>query len=57
MCELLLVQFRNMYYVNFIFIDDIPEYAEAAKSIGWDAIRFENYNQLVEELKKKNIRF
>jgi putative hydrolase of the HAD superfamily len=40
-----------------LFIDDIPEYAGAAKAIGWDSIRFENYKQLTEELIKRNIRF
>jgi putative hydrolase of the HAD superfamily len=34
-----------------IFIDDIFEYAEAAKNLGWDAIQFKSYNQLVNELK------
>jgi putative hydrolase of the HAD superfamily len=38
-----------------IFIDDIFEYAEGAKAMGWDAIQFKNYDQLVEELKKRNI--
>jgi len=38
-----------------IFIDDIFEYAEGAKKMGWDAIQFINYEQLVEELKKREI--
>jgi glucose-1-phosphatase len=38
-----------------IFIDDIFEYAEAAKKLGWDAIQFKNYNQLVTELKLRKI--
>ena len=38
-----------------IFIDDIKEYADAAKLIGWDGIHFLNYNQLVDELRKRNI--
>lgn len=49
--------FTNRPSSEHLFIDDIPEYAEAARSLGWDAIRFENYNQLVEELKIKNIQF
>lgn len=38
-----------------IFIDDIAEYAEAARKQGWDAIQFKNYNQLVNELKERKI--
>ncbi len=38
-----------------IFIDDIFEYAEAAKKLGWDAIQFINYNQLVNELNVRGI--
>jgi putative hydrolase of the HAD superfamily len=38
-----------------IFIDDIFEYAEGAKKLGWDAIQFKNYNQLVNELKSRRI--
>jgi len=38
-----------------IFIDDIFEYTEAAKSLGWDAIQFKSYSQLVNELKVREI--
>lgn len=38
-----------------IFIDDIAEYAEAAKKMGWDAIQFINPQQLIRELKQRNI--
>ena len=38
-----------------LFIDDILEYAEAAKKLGWDAIQYLNYNQLVEEFKKREV--
>ncbi len=38
-----------------IFIDDIYEYAEAAKKLGWDAIQFKSYNQLVDGLKARDI--
>jgi len=38
-----------------IFIDDVSEYAEAAKKIGWDGIQFTGYHTLVEELKIRNI--
>jgi HAD superfamily hydrolase (TIGR01509 family) len=38
-----------------LFIDDIFDYSEAAKKLGWDAIHYKNNNQLVEELKKRNV--
>lgn len=38
-----------------IFIDDIAEYGEAAKKLGWDAIQFKNYDQLLAELKERGI--
>ncbi len=38
-----------------IFIDDIKEYAEAARNLGWDGIQFLGYENLTEELKKRNI--
>ncbi len=37
------------------FIDDIFEYTEAAKKLGWGAAQFTSYNQLVNDLKKNNI--
>jgi putative hydrolase of the HAD superfamily len=38
-----------------IFIDDVEEYVNAAKKLGWDGIHFSNYNSLVEELKLRDI--
>lgn len=38
-----------------IFIDDVAEYARGAINAGWDAIQFVNYEQLLKELKKRNI--
>lgn len=38
-----------------IFIDDILEYVNAAKNLGWDGIQFLGYNDLVMNLKKRNI--
>lgn len=38
-----------------IFIDDIFEYAEGAKKLGWDAIQFKNYSQLEADLMKRTI--
>ena len=38
-----------------IFIDDITEYVDGAKNVGWDAVQFIGYQQLVYELKERNI--
>ncbi len=38
-----------------IFIDDVLEYANGAKNIGWDAIQFIGYDNLVEEFKLRGI--
>ena len=38
-----------------IFIDDILEYVEAAKKIGWDGIQFLGYDDLVMNLKEREI--
>jgi glucose-1-phosphatase len=38
-----------------LFIDDIAEYAEAAKILGWDAIQYIGFEQLRTELIKRNI--
>jgi len=38
-----------------IFIDDIFEYTEAAKTLGWDAVQFINNEQLSKELSLRGI--
>jgi HAD superfamily hydrolase (TIGR01509 family) len=38
-----------------IFIDDIEDYVNAAKSFGWDGIQFKSYDYLVKDLKLKGI--
>jgi putative hydrolase of the HAD superfamily len=38
-----------------IFIDDILEYVNAAKSLGWDGIQFVGYDNLVTNLKERQI--
>ena len=40
---------------HIFFTDDIPEYVNAAKSAGWDAVQFVGYSQLVNDLKSRNI--
>jgi len=38
-----------------IFIDDVDEYVEAAKKLGWDGIHFKNYNFLLNELRIRKL--
>lgn len=38
-----------------IFIDDVLEYVDAAKSIGWDGIQFVGYDDLLKNLKTRKI--
>ena len=37
------------------YIDDIQEYVDAAKNLGWDAVQFVGYKQLLDDLKSRNI--
>lgn len=37
------------------FTDDIPEYVDAAKKRGWDAVQFKGFESLKEELMKRKI--
>lgn len=47
--------FTKLPPAEHIFIDDIKEYAEGAKKCGWDAIQFLGYDDLLKNLKLKNI--
>ncbi|MCH8034865.1 MAG: HAD family phosphatase [Bacteroidetes bacterium] len=38
-----------------IFVDDIEEYVNAAKSFGWDSIHFKGYNSLVRDFRFRGI--
>ncbi len=40
---------------NHIFIDDIKEYVEGAKNLGWSGIQFLNNDQLLNDFKMYNI--
>jgi len=40
---------------DHFYIDDIEEYVDAAKKIGWDAVQFINYEKLINDLKERNI--
>jgi HAD superfamily hydrolase (TIGR01509 family) len=38
-----------------LFIDDVAEYVQGAKNIGWDGIQFSGYYNLLNELNLRNI--
>lgn len=38
-----------------IFIDDVLEYVEGAKKMGWDAVQFTGYEQLVKDFNARGI--
>jgi putative hydrolase of the HAD superfamily len=40
---------------DHFYIDDIQEYVDAAKKIGWDAVQFVDYHRLVGDLKERKI--
>lgn len=39
------------------FIDDIQEYVEGAKNVGWDAVQFIDYQKLMNDLRERKISF
>lgn len=48
-------EFTKMPSKKHFFIDDVLEYVNAAKEIGWNAVQFINYQKLLEDLKKNGI--
>ncbi len=48
-------EFTRQPASNHFYIDDILEYVNSAKNLGWDGVQFINYENLVEELKKKKV--
>jgi len=39
-----------------LFIDDVAEYAEGAKKIGWDSVQFVTHENLLEDFRQKGIK-
>lgn len=48
-------RFTGLPAEEHIFIDDVSDYAEGARKMGWDAIQFKNAGLLKDELKARNI--
>jgi len=38
-----------------LFIDDVQEYSDAAKKLGWDSIHFTGYENLIKEFEERGI--
>ncbi len=47
--------FSKLPSSEHIFIDDIAEYVEAAKKLGWDGIQFTGYDELLREFTERGI--
>ena len=50
-------EFTGLQPEEHLFIDDILEYVNGAKKLGWDGIEFTGYENLIIELQKRNIQF
>lgn len=48
-------EFTKMPPEEHIFIDDVAEYVEGARKMGWDAVQFRGYEKLLEDLKSREI--
>jgi glucose-1-phosphatase len=48
-------EFSKVPPQEFLYIDDIAEYTETAKTRGWDAVQFLNFKQLREAFRSRNI--
>jgi len=48
-------EFTQLPAEEHLFIDDVEEYVNGAKNIGWDAVRFSDYKKLIEDFKVRNI--
>src|SRR3989339_1178019 len=47
-------EFTGLQPEEHLFIDDILEYVNGAKKLGWDGIEFTGYENLIIELQKRN---
>ncbi len=48
-------QFSQKLPAEHIFIDDVAEYVQGAKNLGWDGIQFTGFDNLMEGLNKRDI--
>ena len=50
-------QFTNLPSAEHLFIDDVEEYVNGAKSVGWNAVQFVDYKKLIADLRNYHISF
>jgi len=50
-------KFTNLPSAEHLFIDDVEEYVNGAKSVGWNAVQFVDYKKLIADLRNYNISF
>ncbi len=48
-------EFTNKPPEEHFFIDDVQEYVDAARTLGWDGMRFTDNAELIQQLRQKNI--
>jgi len=50
-------EFTNLPSAEHLFIDDVEEYVNGAKNVGWNAVQFVGYEKLITDFKNYNISF
>ncbi len=48
-------EFTKLPSAEHLFIDDVDEYVQGAKNMGWDAVQFTGFNNLLKDFKIRNI--
>jgi putative hydrolase of the HAD superfamily len=48
-------EFTKEPSAKHLYIDDVKEYVNGAKKLGWDGILFKNYEELIKELKARKV--
>jgi len=51
------MNFTNESPEKHLFIDDVAEYVDGAKNMGWDAVQYVTYEKLIMDLKEREVLF
>ncbi len=51
------MNFTNEAAEKHLFIDDVEEYVEGAKAMGWDAVQYVSYEKLIRDFTSRNIKY
>ena len=49
-------QYTGALPEEHLFIDDVNDYVQGAKNVGWDAVQYTDYDRLVADLKARGIK-